>query len=101
MREQTNPNTNQNPHLKKPPDILTYHEYARTTDCSRELPQGEHVVRTRERSGSPSKRSLVVGRTKIQDQAMPGGNGQPHGDSEAPDPSRASQEQDPQTLGLA
>ncbi|KAE9464876.1 hypothetical protein C3L33_03217, partial [Rhododendron williamsianum] len=74
-----NPNSSQNPHLKKPPDILTYHEYARTTDCSRELPQGEHVVRTRERSGSLSKRSLVVGGTKIQDQAMPGGNGQPHG----------------------
>lgn len=103
------PTENANPHSipkkntqqKKPPDILTYHEFARNSEGGGELPQGEHVDRTRERSCSPSKRSLVARGTAIQDQAIQdtsGRNVQPHGNTQTDDPPGLGQEQDPQTL---
>lgn len=91
----------QNPQQKKPPDILTYHELARNSEGGGELPQGEHVDRTRERSCSPSKRSLVARGNAVQDQTMQvpsGRNVQPHGSIQPDDPSGFGQEQDPQTL---
>lgn len=62
----TKSNPNPSPHLKKPPDIVTYHEFARVAECHRELPQGEHVDRTRRRSHSPSKSCLVAEELKFK-----------------------------------
>ncbi|KAI8524131.1 hypothetical protein RHMOL_Rhmol13G0126100 [Rhododendron molle] len=105
-----NPNSTQNkqpPHLessaltplKKPPDIITYHEFARTTECNRELPQGEHGDRFRQRSRSPNKSGLVARGAEAQSQALGScdvEDSQSHGITEANGAAGASQGKDPQ-----
>ncbi|KAI8568993.1 hypothetical protein RHMOL_Rhmol02G0244600 [Rhododendron molle] len=89
---------------KKPPDIITYHEFARASECNRELSQGEHGDRFRHRSRSPNKSSLVARGGEVQSQTLRpvlGDDSQPHCNLETNGPSGLSQESDLQASGLA
>ncbi|KAI8563662.1 hypothetical protein RHMOL_Rhmol03G0126500 [Rhododendron molle] len=89
--------------LEKPPDIMTYHEFARASECNRELSQGEHGDRFRHRSRSPSKSGLVARGTEVQNQTLGPSNvevSQSHGFPEAIGAARASETEDPQTPRL-
>ncbi|KAI8566029.1 hypothetical protein RHMOL_Rhmol02G0007400 [Rhododendron molle] len=90
--------------LRKPPDIATYHEFARASECNRELPQGEHGDRFRHRSRSPHKSGLVARRAEVQSQTLESSiveDSQSHRISEAAGAARTSQGEDSQALGTA
>lgn len=53
-----------------PINILTYHEIARNSEVSHPLPQGQGVVRAKDRSNSPSRGRLVAGKAKHEDKAQ-------------------------------
>lgn len=64
------------PNPKAPPDIhllptTTYHEFARNSTNSDQLPQSEMVYRIRDRSSSPSRCSVVDGGNRIEAEAEP------------------------------
>ncbi|KAI8570072.1 hypothetical protein RHMOL_Rhmol01G0004700 [Rhododendron molle] len=88
--------------LRKPPDIIMYHEFARATECNRELSQGEHGDSIRRRSRSPSKSGLVARGVEAQSQTLGSSAvavSQPQTITEANGAASPSQGEDPQALG--